>query len=101
MLVRLGRRRKPAPREEHVVVPPGVEALGARRIVETFLGPLEVLNDKRLDGLIEVRRANKDVLLVSRNIVEPSPRPVLNEKESKDETVSEMKTTEGKEEILV
>ena len=72
VLVRLG--RKPAPRVERApIVPRGVERLAVpRRIVETFLGPLEVLDDARLDGLVLVQRENGDTMLVSRNIVEAS-----------------------------
>lgn len=78
-LVKLQRLRKAASVQEHTaVIPAGTEALGTRRIVETFLGPLEIL-DEGLDGLMRVRRSNGDVLQVSKNIVEPSPRPVLDD----------------------
>lgn len=82
------KRKVEAPHKtQSFAVPRGVERLaGPKETVETFLGVLEILDDKRLDGLIEVRRTNKDVLLVSRNIIEP-----------KNETVSEVKITQGEE----
>lgn len=91
-LAHLPKAAKPASE----VAVPGTERLACKevrqpiRVIETFLGTLEVLQEGGLDGLAVVRNERGDVMQVSQSIVaRPSVRPVIDEEpKSEAEQVS-------------